>query len=179
MAYSAKPEVSTMQGVGQAFGGGEESLARRKAAAEMVALNAKEKASGGGAIIAGLAPTVLSLAGKAAGTILGGPAGAAAGSAIGEGLGETISSLDTSESEQQQAEQELENIKAAQEGRQPIQVQAKTSSGKALGKKLASGIGGIAGLLPKGGGQTVGVDTMSNMGGAAEGMSDIAGSMLA
>lgn len=174
MAYSARPEVSTSQGVGQSIGGGEDTLARRKAAAEMVALNAQEKASGAGAIIAGIAPTVLGLAGKAVGTIFGGPVGAAAGGAIGEGLGQVVGSLDTSESEQQQAEQELENIKAAQEGRQPTQVQAKTSSGKALGKKLASGIGGIAGLLPKGGGQTVG-----DMGGAAESMSDIAGSMLA
>lgn len=136
--------VSTQQGVGKAFGGGDESLARRKAAAEMVALNAKEKSEGLGALIAGAAPTVLGLAGKAVGGVFGGPAGAAAGGAVGEGLGSIVGAADTSASEQQQAEQDLENIRAEEEGRAPQQVKAKASSAKAAGAAAAPLVGQLA-----------------------------------
>lgn len=144
--------VSTQQGVGQAFGGGQESLARRKAAAELVATNAQEKAEGLGSLIAGVAPTILGLAGKAIGTTVGGPVGTAAGGAIGEGLGSVISSLDTSAAERQQAEQELENIQAQEEGRAPRQIQARASQTKA-----ASGaIGGLVGKLAGKDGENLG-----------------------
>ena len=135
--------VSTQQGVGQAFGGGQESLARRKAAAGLIATNAQEKSEGLGSLIAGVAPTILSLAGKAVGTAVGGPAGTAVGGAIGEGLGSVIQSMDTSDAERQQAEQEVENIQAQQEGRAPRQIQAKKSQTKAAG----SAIGGLVGKL--------------------------------
>lgn len=148
----ASPIVQTRQGVGQAFGGGQESLARRKAAAEMVATNALEKQEGGGALIAGLAPALLSTAGSVVGGVFGGPAGAKAGSAVGGGIGEAIGSLDTSEQEAQQAEQELENIRAEEEGRAPQQIKAKKSGTKqaasmigSLGKKLAGNMDGEEG----------------------------------
>ena len=136
-----KPTVSLQEGVQKSFGGGDESLARRRAAAEMVATNAQEKAEGPGALIAGIAPTILNLAGEGIGGALGGPAGAKAGGAIGSGVGQVIQSLDTSAAEQQKAEQDLENIRAEEEGRQAQQIKAKESSTKKAGAALGSILG--------------------------------------
>jgi hypothetical protein len=137
----AKPIAQIQAGVAEEIGGGDESLARRRAAAELVATAAKDKSEGLGAMIAGALPSVLSAAGTAGGTMLAGPAGGAAGGAIGTGVGKLLSSVDTSQQELQSAEQDLENIKAAQEGRAARQVQSKQSQAAMLGQ----GLGGILG----------------------------------
>lgn len=161
----ASAVVQTQQGVGKAFGGGDESLARRKAAAQMVETNAIEKQEGAGALIAGLAPSLLSTAGSVVGGVFGGPMGAKAGGAVGEGIGQAIGSLDTSEQEAQQAEQELENIRAEEEGRAPQKVKAKASSTKQIASKLGSLGSGLAGSMGEDGGSISGLLSSINLGG--------------
>ena len=137
--------VSTQQGVRAAFGGGDESLARRKAAAAMVANNAQEKSEGLGALIAGVAPALLSTAGSVVGNIVAPGVGGQVGSAIGGGIGEAIGGLDTSEQELQAARQEEENIKAEEEGRAPKKIGMQQSSTKQTAGmigKLGSSLGG-------------------------------------
>lgn len=152
------PIVSTQQGIKKEIGGGDESLARRIAAAELAETGAKQQANSLGALIAGVAPTVLGAAGTAVGTAFGGPVGGAAGGAIGGGIGKGISAMDKSSENLQEATQNLENLRAEKEGRAARQTNAQATTeqaGSAIGSVFSplvqKGVGSLISKLSIGG----------------------------